>query len=464
MRGTWARAALAAAVLAVAVGGTALYQRLNSERQYRRLMADGDQALAAGESYRAVEAFSGALAFRPGSMVAYLRRGEAYRGQHRDEEAIRDWRTATRLAPEAPQPLVALGDLFDARGDYARAAEWYGQAVERLKDEDPALLYKLALSRYRAGAPGAAIGPLERALGRQATSAEALYLVGLLYRDTNNPGRAIQSIEAALALQPDLTAAREELADLYRAEGRMVDEMTQLQILARDGHADRQVAIGLAEARRGQLDAALGTLSAALTTDSQDSQVLLAIGRVHLARAERNRDAESIQRAIAALERALGGTARRSEGLALYGRALYLQGNDAEAERMLTGAVATSPLDPEAFAYLADAAERLGHTAVAREALVNLDTFEGDTATAATRLDRARRIGELSMRLADFKAALSYLDRVVNGRPTDVAALTLLGEAKWRSGDAAGARTLLAKGMALAPQDPRIQRLARLVR
>lgn len=464
MRGTWGRVALAATLLAMAIGGTALFQRLNSDRQYRQLLAVGDDALAAGETYRAVEAFSGALAFRPASMVAYLRRGEAYRAQRRYDEAVRDWREATRLAPEAPQPLVALGDLFDSRGDFVQSAEWYGQAVERLKDEDPSLLYRLALARYRAGAPGAAIDPLERAVARDDRSAEAHYLLGLLYRDTNDPGRAVQSIEVALAIDPDLTAAREELADLYRAEGRAVDEMAQLQILARDGQTVRKVAIGLAEARQGQLDAALGTLSSALAADRNDSRVLLAIGRVYLARAERGRDPDSIQRAIAALERALGGTARRSEGLALYGRAVSLSGRDVEAERILTEAVATSPVAPEAFGFLADAAEHLGHSLIARDALINLDALEGDTAPGVVRLDRARRIGDLSIRAGDAKVAAQYLARAVDGRPTDAWALGLLAEARWRLGDVSEASALLDKALAADPHDLRLQRIVRLVR
>jgi tetratricopeptide (TPR) repeat protein len=464
MRGMWGRIALAVVLLAVTAGGTALFQRVNSDRQYRHQLAVGDAALASGETYRAIEAFSGALAFRPSSMVAHLRRGEAYRAQRRYDEAIRDWREATRLTPEAPQPLVALGDLAESRGEFGEAAEWYGQAAERLKDEDPALLYRLALARYRAGAPGAAIDPLERAVARNAASAEAHFLLGLLYRDTNNPARAIQSLQTALSIEPGLIPAREELADVFRAEGRVVDEMAQLQILARDGQTVRKVAIGLAEARQGQLDAALGTLSGALTADPNDSRVLLAIGRVYLGRAERRRDADSIASALTALEGALGGTARRSEGLALYGRALFLSGNDVEAERILTNAVATSPAATEAFGFLADVAEHLGHHLVARDALVNLDALEGDTAPAATRVERARRIGELSLRVADHKAAALYLSRVVDAHPDDIASIALLAEARWRLGDAAGARALVNKALAASPNDARLQRVARLVR
>jgi len=464
VRITWTRIGIAAVVLATALGSSALYQRINADRQYRKLLAAGDEALTAGETYRAVESFSGALAFRPQSMVAYLRRGEAYRAQERFDEAVRDWREAIRLAPEAPQPLVALGELADARGDFSGAADWFSQAVERLKDEDPAILYRLALARYRAGSPGAAVDPLERAVARHNASAPSHYLLGLIYRDTGKSARAIESLELALSLQPDLTAAREELADAYRAEGRVVDEMAQLQLLARDGQPARKVAIGMAEARQGQLDAALGTLSTTLAQDPTDSRVLLAIGRVYLARAERHRDQESIQRALAALEKALGGTARRSEGLALFGRALSLAGNDLEAERILRNATATSPVDPEAFAFLADSAERLGHLLAARDALMNLDALQGDTASAADRVDRARRIGELSMRLNEPRIAAPYLSRVFDIRPNDISSAALLIEARWRLGDEVAARALLDQLLANHPGDGRLLQLSKMMK
>ena len=464
MRLARTRVLLAAVVLGVIAGSAFLYQRVNAERQYRRLVAEGDRALATGESYRAVESFSGALAFRPTSMVAYLRRGEAYRAQRRHDEAIRDWREATRLAPDAHQPLIALGDLFDTTGDFSRAAEWYAQAVERLKDEDPSLLYRLALARYRAGSTGAAIDPLERAVARNDAAPEVHYLLGLLYRDTNNLPRAIQSLQTALTIAPTLTAAREELADLYRVAGRAVDEMAQLQILARDGQPIRKVAIGLAEARQGQLDAAIGTLAAALDASPKDSRILIAIGRVYLLRAERSHDPAAIERATRVLEQALGGTARRSEGLALFGRALFLSGNYAEAERILQDAVATSPVDPEAFAFLADAAERLGHDVVARDALVNLDALQGDTAAAAIRRQRAVRIGDLSVRAGEFRLAAVYLSRAVDAQPDDWLALGLLAEARWHLGDRAGARTLLDQALAGNSRDPRLLRLDRVIR
>ena len=111
------------------------------------------------------------------------------------------------------------------------------------------------------------------------------------------------------------------------------------------------------------------------------------------------------------IEHAIAGSAPRSEGLALYGRALYMSGRHVDAERALREAVSTSPVDPEAFEFLADAAESLRHDLVARDALMNLDVLQGDLATAETRARRARRIGELSLRAGDATTAVQVLGR-----------------------------------------------------
>jgi tetratricopeptide (TPR) repeat protein len=360
---------------------------------------------------------------------------------------------------------VALGELYHARDDPAEAAEWYAQAATRLGDEDPSLLYRLALARYRAGAPATAVAPLERILARNDSPAEAHYLLGVVYRDTQNLEGAVAALEQAVAIAPSLTPAREELADLYRTLGRHVDEMRELQALAsQDPREDRRLAIALAEARSGQFDGALGTLSDSLTRAPNDSRVHLAIGRVHLARAERAVDPVSVARALAALETALGGTAGRSEGLALYGRALFLAGDLEESERILREAVATSPVDIEAFAYLADTTERLSRPLMARDALINLDVLEGNTARPLDRLRRARRIGILSLEGDDAPTAIRYLQQVVGGDQPDADALGLLARAQWLVGDTDEAKATLAAGLAIAPNHPDLLLLGRTIR
>jgi tetratricopeptide (TPR) repeat protein len=453
------------ALVALVGAVVSLSDRLERERLYRQLLADGERALRSGQSPVALEAFSGAIALRRDSMVAYYRRGEAYRDERQYDRAVRDLQRARELAPDAPQPLIALGKLYDARGEPARAAEWYAQAADRLHDGDPGLLYSLALARYRAGAPMAARDPLRRALAKDDAMPEAHYLLGLVYSDAHQIEDAIASLERAIRLRPALMPAREELAELHRRAGQAGEELRHLRALAElDPQRDRRIAVALAEARDDRFADALVTLGAASAGLPADSRIDLALGRVRLAQAERTGDSMAIGEARAALERALGGTARRSEGLALYGRALYLSGDVAGAERILLEAIATSPVDPEAFEFLADAAERLGHPGVARDALLDVNALEGSTAPPELRAARARRIGALSLAKGDPQTALEFLNHAIAAGHADAQTLGLVARARWQTGDPDGAREALGRALALNSRDVELQRLRRAIR
>jgi tetratricopeptide (TPR) repeat protein len=452
--------ALAGLVLVVAAG-VLIVQHATRDRRYARLLTTGQQALDAGNTSGAIESFTGALTLHADSMVAYYHRGEAYRAQGQHDEAARDFRAAIRLAPEAPQPLIALGDLDDA-ADPAQSAVWYGQAVSQLHSEDPSLLYKLALARYRAGSPAEALEPLKHAIARNDSIAEVHFLLGLVYRDLQRVDDSMASLERAVKLAPTLLAAREELADAYRVKGRFVDEMAELQALAgAQNTAGRTIDIALAESRRGQFPDAIGTLSQAVAKSPSDAHVRLALGRVYLARAERTHDPASVTRALEELQHALAGAAGRSEGLALYGHGLALSGDDAGAERVLREAVATTPVDPEAFGFLADASERLSHFGESKDALITLDVLEGDTASADVRTARAQRIGGLALRANDVPTAIDYLSQAVNAGRKDARTFGLLAQARALTGDAHGAEDALAQALALDPRNPDLTRLKR---
>src|SRR5438105_215207 len=61
-----------------AAGAVFAYQTAARQRDYRALLARGDLALKQDETFGAIEAYSGAIALRSDSMLAYLRRGETY--------------------------------------------------------------------------------------------------------------------------------------------------------------------------------------------------------------------------------------------------------------------------------------------------------------------------------------------------------------------------------------------------
>ena len=207
------------------------YKAASSDREYQRLIAAGEASLAAGQTSLAIEAFSGAIALSPDSMLAYLKRGETYRHEGDLRAALRDLRTANSLDPTATRPLEQLGDVFIALQRPDRAAERYAAYVQ-IDDRSPQVLYKLALAHYRAGHARDAIKPARQALALNNRFAEAHYLLGLCLEADREHREAIRSFEQADRLAPALTPAREALAAAYRAVGRHRDAIDQLEAVA----------------------------------------------------------------------------------------------------------------------------------------------------------------------------------------------------------------------------------------
>src|SRR4029079_12126505 len=134
-----------------------------------------------------------------------------------------------------------------------------------------------------AGRPAAAIDPLRKALAMADQLAEGYYLLGLCQRALahNEPARA--AFERAVAIQPTLFLAREELADLYGAQGKTEKRLDQLEALAAlDPGPSRAIALGLAYARAGQTDRAVLTLARASERYSDQQATYIALGRVWL--------------------------------------------------------------------------------------------------------------------------------------------------------------------------------------
>jgi tetratricopeptide (TPR) repeat protein len=301
-------------------------------------------------------------------MLASLKRGDTYRRRGEYSAALRDLGQAAFLDPAAPRPIELLGDVQTALGQYAAAAAEY-QRYLALDDRAPGVLYKLALAHYRNGAPARAVEPLRRAVGIDDRFAEAHYLLALSLRATDR-AQSLRSLRRALEINATFAAAREELARIYEEMGRWQDAIDQLEALAalEPTRPERLVNVGLAYARIGRRDTAVLTLGRAAERHPNATVVYTALGRIWLASAEAQQDRVALEKAIEALQPVAARAGAASETRALYGRALALSGNMIAAERMLLLAVATAPVDPSAYRYLAEVARRLNHLAVAKDA------------------------------------------------------------------------------------------------
>src|SRR6185503_10039283 len=202
---------------AAAVGAALAYQAAARQKEYSALLVRGDTALRDDLTFNAIEAYSGAIALRPDSMLAYLRRGQTYqrRGDRGDlDAAVRDFRQARDLDPTATRPLEALGDVNHQLQRYDRAADAYERYL-RLDDRSARINYKLALAQYRLGDVDLALTSLGAAIRLDDRLADAQYLLGVCLREKERLPDALHAIERAIAIAPGMIPAREELADLY---------------------------------------------------------------------------------------------------------------------------------------------------------------------------------------------------------------------------------------------------------
>jgi tetratricopeptide (TPR) repeat protein len=409
---------LVAALVAVALAN----QIAARQRDYRVLLMRGDSFLREDDTFRAIEAYSGAIALRPDSMLAYLRRGETYRRRGELEAAVHDFSRAASLDSATTRPLEELGDVSYQLQRYDRAITSYKRSLA-LDDRPARVYYKLALAHYRAGDAPEALAAVDQAVRLDDHMADAHYLRGICLRDERRTADAMKAFERAIALAPALVPAREELADLLVGLDRRSEEIEQLQLLAgldRE-RPSRHVALGLAYARARRWDAAVLTLGSALER-IRDPLLYQALGQVWLESARARDDHVELRKAREALEPIAASPGATSHALTLAGEASLADGDVEGAERTLQLATERYPVDPAAMLVYATVAERRNHFDAARRALIQ---YEALVSTDPEFVARATKIAALSIRVNDPEAANEWIKRGLDRDPQNGALIAM---------------------------------------
>jgi tetratricopeptide (TPR) repeat protein len=459
-------------VAGLGLGGVVAHQAVERDREYQRLIRQGDDALSRGQTFVAIEAFSGAIALKRGSMLAYLKRGEAHRRRGDSAEtltpALRDLRTAADLDPGATRAQEELGDVNLQLHRYANAAENY-EAYLRLDDRSAPVFYKLALAARADGHLARAITALQDAVRLNPSFAEAHYVLGLCLKDRGQLREAQKALHDAIAIAPALIPAREELADLHRLQGQAADEIDQLEALAAldSSRPERQIAVGLAYARNRSPELAVTALGRAAERFHDYPGVYAALGQVWLDAAEERGDKAALRKALEALEPLATQSSADSAILGLYARALTLNGQDDEAERAFKQAADKFPIAPSVLPQYAAVAQRLGHLDDARQALVRYTVLVDDDRDQAL---HASQIAALSLDLDDPVSAVNWYQKSEALAAPDAALLAHLADAQLRVGQVEAAKETIARALAKDAKNPsvrsvalRIQRVAQTV-
>lgn len=450
-------------LVGLAAAGILADQAVERDREYRRLIVHGDEALGRGHTFVAIEAYSDAIALKRGSVLAYLKRSEAHqrRGGAPDTlaAALRDLRTAAELDPGATRTLEELGDVNVQLRRYANAAENY-EAYLRLDDHAAPIFYKLALASRGDGRLTRAISALQQAIRLNPSFHEAHYVLGLCLKDREELGEARAAFERASAIAPAFIPAREELAELHRLQQHPRAEIEQLDaIYALDPNKpERLIAVGRAHLRAGNRDLAVITLGRAAENFKEYPGVYAALGQVWLEAAEDRGEPSDLRKAIEALEPVAMQLTASSETLGMYGRALVLAGRHSEAETIFRQASQRFPTDPEVLPQFASVAERLGHLDEARQALVKYSVLVDEDRDEAV---RAARIADLSMQLDDAASAVAWYHKSDALRAGDASLLARMADAQSRAGQPEPALATIERAIEKDPSHPLVRSVAR---
>lgn len=458
------RSILTVVLLGVGIAAVLAATAIQRERTFQELLARGIEALRRNERAVAIEALSGAIALKQSSMVAHLRRGEAYLlgGPQDFPSALRDFRQAARLDRGAVRPLERLGDISTKLGAYERAAEYYRTGLA-LDEGAPGLTYKLALATYQGGRTDEALELAQRASRLDPRLAEAHYLRGLCLIDQQRLREGAEAFRQALARDERLVDARAQLALTSRQLGHQRDEVAHLeQLAARTGQPEYAAALGRALTALGRVDRAIQILEKASSRFPHDTRLITTLGSAWLEKAAATKDGRARAQALEWLGRAEAEERRTgratSDTLAALGRAWLLDDKPRRAVEVLQRAVAVLPTTVAAFDDLGRAAQQVGDWSLARMALARAQALDLTT-RPDDRAARAVRLADLSTELADHEAAAAWLDEARQLRPDDMSLVARAVEAHWAAGHRKEAVRMLYAALAKKPQDAALRRL-----
>jgi putative PEP-CTERM system TPR-repeat lipoprotein len=512
---------------------------LRTRPQY--LMLNGMAHFGLGENEKAkqyLEEFNRAL---PNSPVTKLL-ARIYFSENKAAQAATLLEGYLRKSPNDGQALLLLAAANRSLGHHTKATTLIQQALKA--GDDPAFRTALGISLVGEGKPEDGIRELEAVYRKDAGNTEAgkalveLYLrtgqgakaltvaqalvkkvpsdaefqnlLGMSQRVTGNARGATSSFEAALKINPNLTAATMNLARLESAlrnddgavqrlqtllarEGRNAEAMHELALIAerrgalndaqvwlqkaRDASPPKDVRWGLAlvdfHLRHGMRDRALESLKTVAAQSPDDMGILLTGSRVYLSMG----DTVAAKANLGTATRLAGFDARMQMQIAQLQMAAN---NPSGAAYSLEKALSTQPDLLQAQAMLTEAELRMGETAKAEKRAKDIATqmprravghsLQGDVAMSKGQATEAiaayrrahqaepstfsllRLFGALSSQDAG-RPAIQLAEQWLKSHPRDHLVYKALGDASARAGQFSSARSSYEAAEKLRPDD-----------
>lgn len=295
---------------------------LVSDRQYIEARAQFEKLLGDLPGNPEVSVAVGLLAMQLKDYDAaekYLK--QALAGQYRDEAAVR----------------MYLGQLFDERGRFEEAAEWYG-SVGRGEQYVPAQIRHAAMLAKQGKLSEARQHLKQIPVQNNQQRVQVVVAEAQLLRDAKAYGEAFELLSKALEKLPNYP-------DLLYDHAMAADRLGKVDVLEQDlrkliqikpDYAHAYNALGYALADRSErLDEAQQLIEKALELAPEDFFIMDSLGWVHYRTGQ-------LEKAEDALRRAYAGQ-RDAEIAAHLGEVLWARGKREEAEKIWRAALKENP-------------------------------------------------------------------------------------------------------------------------
>ena len=399
----------------------------------------GNFLLAQQQSERAVAAFQGVI-------DALTQAGRL--------DAVRQVGAADPAEADLWRAWIGLARAFQQLGRYDEALQ-AAEAGEALRPDVAAFSLQIGDILRAAGRSDEALAAYQRAASFGASTVP-LTRRGDLYLRLNDPDRALEAFEQALALARNDADALLGLAQAYALRGGGVDQAdfanaeTRLKRAAQLVPDSVNVALALGDlyTAYGRHDQAVVQFRQALTWQPDNSQALDRLAGALLAAGQLE---EALQEQLRRLE------LRPGDRGALFGLAFTyrLLGRSDEAEATYRQLLRQTPNDPVALVALGDLFLEQG---LAREALPQYQQALRNTADPLLAAQARDQLGKAYLQLGRVAEAQAVAEELIREQPALARGHLLLGSVYEAQGDAAAALAAYQRGLSQV-EDPLALRL-----
>lgn len=193
------------------------------------------------------------LAMHPDEPLAYYEYAKALNFEDRPHDAMRVLTDALDRWPDHPRLHAQLGEAYRQAGDWHAAEQAFRRAIEKMPRHSTTQ-YHLALVLDQLQRRPEAIEILASLIKARPGYLPALTTLGRWRIEAGDTAAGVETLEAALQVNPHSRTAHFELARLYMTQSRWQEAIDHLQHITQlsedDAQAQFQLAIALSEAGR----------------------------------------------------------------------------------------------------------------------------------------------------------------------------------------------------------------------